>query len=34
MFKGIVQGTGIIKKISKNDETQRHGIIFPKTSWI
>ncbi|MCD9475389.1 hypothetical protein [Photobacterium phosphoreum] len=30
MFKGIVQGTGIIKKISKNDETQRHGIIFPK----
>ena len=30
MFKGIVQGTGIIKKISKNDGTQRHGITFPK----
>ncbi|WP_305846232.1 hypothetical protein [Photobacterium kishitanii] len=30
MFKGIVQGAGIIKKISKNDDTQRHGITFPK----
>ncbi|OBU13913.1 hypothetical protein AYY19_07430 [Photobacterium aquimaris] len=30
MFKGIVHGTGIIKKISKNDDTQRHGITFQK----
>ncbi|PAJ71791.1 hypothetical protein CJF42_24830 [Pseudoalteromonas sp. NBT06-2] len=30
MFKGIVQGVGTIKKISKSDDRQRHGIIFPK----
>lgn len=30
MFKGIAQATGIIKKISKNNDSQRHGITFPK----
>ncbi|GEM76546.1 hypothetical protein [Vibrio sagamiensis] len=30
MFKGIVQGRGVIKSISKSPESQRHGVVFPK----
>ncbi|PSV52522.1 hypothetical protein C9J45_11540 [Photobacterium sp. GB-1] len=29
MFRGIVQGRGVIKSISKSEDSQRHGIVFP-----
>ncbi|AUI85414.1 hypothetical protein BS333_02905 [Vibrio azureus] len=30
MFKGIIQGCGVIKSISKSQDGQRHGIVFPE----
>ncbi|PSV18930.1 hypothetical protein C0W44_17250 [Photobacterium leiognathi subsp. mandapamensis] len=30
MFRGIVQGCGVIRSISKSEDSQRHGIIFPE----
>ncbi|OBU18133.1 hypothetical protein [Photobacterium aquimaris] len=30
MFRGIVQGRGVIKSISKSEDSQRQGIVFPE----
>ena len=34
MFKGIVQGTGIIKKYQKMMRPKGTVLSFQKTSWI